>query len=100
MQPVVNIDGSNDVDEVAWHRGNSGMVAHAVGTKLANELGIFDMSGNIREWCWDQTVGGRRMRGGSWPWLTFDMTVAYRADGATETRFGSDGFRLARSLGN
>jgi sulfatase modifying factor 1 len=92
--------GSNDVDEVAWHQGNSGMVAHAVGTKLANELGIFDMSGNIREWCWDETVGGRRMRGGSWPWPTFDMTVAFRGGQSTEARIGSDGFRLARSLGN
>jgi formylglycine-generating enzyme required for sulfatase activity len=92
--------GSNDVDEVAWHQGNSGMVAHAVGTKLANELGIYDMSGNIREWCWDQIVGGRRMRGGSWPWPTFEMTVAFRGSQSTEARIGSDGFRLARSLGN
>ena len=92
--------GSNDVDEVAWHQGNSGMVAHAVGTKLANELGIYDMSGNIREWCWVQIVGGRRMRGGSWPWPTFEMTVAFRGSQSTEARIGSDGFRLARSLGN
>lgn len=91
--------GSNDVNEVAWHQGNSGMVAHAVGTKLANELGIFDMSGNIREWCWDQSAGGRQMRGGSWPWTTFDMAVAFRSGNSPATRFGSDGFRLARSLG-
>ena len=45
--------GSNTADDVAWSKDNSRGSVHKVGTKNPNELGLNDMSGNVREWCWD-----------------------------------------------
>ena len=45
--------GSNNLSDVAWYLDNSGEKTHAVGTKQPNELGIYDMSGNVYEWCQD-----------------------------------------------
>ena len=53
--------GSNTLDDVAWYSDNSGKETHAVMTKQANELGLFDMSGNVQEEC-----SGYVCRGGSW----------------------------------
>ncbi|HHV36357.1 MAG TPA: SUMF1/EgtB/PvdO family nonheme iron enzyme [Candidatus Cloacimonetes bacterium] len=45
--------GSDDINTVAWYYGNSMNALHDAGEKMPNSLGIYDMSGNIREWCWD-----------------------------------------------
>ena len=45
--------GSNFADEVAWTKSNNGGETHDVGQNKPNELGIYDMSGNVTEWCWD-----------------------------------------------
>jgi formylglycine-generating enzyme required for sulfatase activity len=76
--------GSNDINEVAWYDRNSGKTTHPVGTKAPNELGIYDMSGNVMEWCNDwysntyysvspstnpqgpSSGTARILRGGSW----------------------------------
>ena len=45
--------GSNNAEDVAWYNTNSGSMTHTVGTKAPNGLGIYDMNGNVMEWCWD-----------------------------------------------
>ena len=87
--------GSNNLSDVAWYKDNSGEKTHAVGTKQPNELGIYDMSGNVLEWCQDwfgkyssssqvnptgANRGSYRMyRGGSWFDDARDCRSSYRA---------------------
>lgn len=53
MSKDFQYSGSNDLNEVGWTRENANAKPHPVGTKMANELGIYDMTGNVSEWCSD-----------------------------------------------
>ena len=94
--------GSNTASEVAWTSDNSSSGSKAVGTKAANELGIYDMSGNVWEWCEDVAyTSGRRFRGGGWYDYAAYATVAARVRSAyPDARDDYFGFRLVRSSGN
>jgi formylglycine-generating enzyme required for sulfatase activity len=89
--------GSNDVNAVAWYYCGE---TKAVGTKAANELGIYDMSGNIYEWCEDVVdTTYRRARGGDWSLTESYCAVDFRSLCNSDDRSPGMGFRLARSLG-
>ncbi len=106
--------GSNDLEEVGWYDENSDNQTHSVAQKLPNELGLYDMSGNVREWCadhwhdnynnapndgsaWLEGGSGRRVvRGGSWDFNTNVCRVAGRFGDFTDIRYLIVGFRLAR----
>jgi formylglycine-generating enzyme required for sulfatase activity len=98
--------GSNDVDAVAWYIYNSGSTTHEIGTKASNELGIFDMSGNVWELVFDAYDGSlRRLRGTGFGNHEDSATVANR-DGRVNSDYryyeggrNGVGFRLARSSG-
>ena len=105
--------GSNTVDDVAWYPSNSSSKTHPVATKAPNELGIYDMSGNVLEWCRDwysssyyssssqynptgPASGSRRVyRGGSWGSSARLCRVSYRDYNGPSYRFYNLGLRLA-----
>ncbi len=89
--------GSNTIDEVAWYEGNSDSKTHPVATKKANELGLFDLSGNVWEWCNDVVSGSYRAdRGGSWRDNAADVRISDRDSNRPVDRGNILGFRVVR----
>jgi len=82
--------GSNTIDGVAWYDGNSEGKTHEVATKKPNELGIYDMTGNVWEWC--GILGA--VRGGSWLSGSFLCRVASRGLDNPDNRYSLNGFRV------
>jgi formylglycine-generating enzyme required for sulfatase activity len=112
--------GSDNIDDVAWCSENNDYETKPVGLKFPNALGLYDMSGNVWEWCWDrygedyyekckkngqtpnpvgpQSGSARVLRGGSWRSGAGHSRVAYRHDYAPDDRWYSRGFRLLFAL--
>ena len=108
--------GSNNLDEVAWHHENSGEQTHDVGTKKPNQLGLYDCSGNVWEWCYDTNSDGyisentpyiydeteteRRIRGGSCRYVHYtpeENELSYRDYNYIAINY-SCGFRIVRTI--
>ncbi len=96
--------GSNDLYRVGWYTENSGDTTHPVGQKLDNELGIYDMSGNVWEWCSDnysdnysspRNSSYRVIRGGGWNGSAANCRIANRYCYTPGYRYRNLGLRLA-----
>ena len=109
----------NKLDEYAWYYSNSNAARHKVGTKLPNAYGLYDMSGNVLEWCWNWYTdsydtgkeGGsnptgassglyRVARGGNWGYYSVFCAVSCRDSYGPNSRSDFLGFRVVRASSN
>lgn len=109
-------ESESSLGDYAWYSSNSNSTTHPVGEKRSNHLGLYDMSGNLLEWCADWFGGdyytnspsnnptgpnsgtSRVLRGGGWSVAPQDLRVAYRAGNSPYSRSSYLGFRLSRTL--
>jgi formylglycine-generating enzyme required for sulfatase activity len=111
-QLYAGTDSLNELQNYAWYNENSSSRAQKVKTKKPNRLGIYDMSGNVWEWCFDaydaekpfeklaymgEVSTGRRLRGGSWSFSALYCEVQYRNYYLPNYRNYILGFRLTRT---
>ena len=114
--------GSNNIDEVAWWKGNSNKQTHEVGLKKPNELGLYDCTGNVAEWCYDtyqekgkvvtkieegklytyvaydKNTAVRRIRGGSYCWDEEVNETLHRGYQHFNNENRNFGFRVVRTV--
>ena len=106
--------GSNNIDEVAWYEKNSGSQTHDVGTKKPNQLGIYDCSGNVYEWCYDTNTSGyiseetsyiydasqngRSLKGGSWKDGNYYSIIRTQYSYSNTVEYHFFGFRIVRTI--
>ena len=90
--------GSNNIDEVAWYSDNSYETTHPVSTKKANGYGLYDMTGNVVEWCWAADSDCYRyLRGGSCYFSADYCTVSHMRSCNAFNRRYDYGFRVVRT---
>lgn len=98
--------GSNKISEVAWYSDNSEKQTHDVGTKKPNQLGIYDCSGNVSEWCHDANTTMRvlhnrrnkRTKGGSWKGYPENCRVSSFSELEAIYGYNYCGFRIVRTI--
>ncbi len=109
--PITDATSDPNLDEAGWYAANSGANTQPVGDKAANALGLRDVHGNVREWCWDAyaayaagpqwdptgpaTGAARVARGGSWSLSAAASRAAARTSGGPNSRAQDLGFRTA-----